>query len=108
MQKLQPPRCPTWCEVLVPHTVHSADLDTFDGRGVTVAVELRQDGDAPAVVRVFVAETGVDYGEDYPHADLTVEAAVLLGRAATGLGTPTVFDFAAALSRGRVLAGGGR
>jgi hypothetical protein len=109
MGNLQPLRCPVpWCDDRVAHTAHSRDLDTFEGNGFTVAVELSQIGTRPAQVRVFGFEDGVDYGEQYPHIVLPVIVAAQIGQFVTALGTPAAFDFAAALARGLALIAQGR
>lgn len=89
-----------WCQGNHPGSpgTHTGNLDSFQVADATVTAALRQEADAPAVVRVLVEVQG-----RARHLDVAVETAAALGHIITALGTPTVFDFAAALTRAATL-----
>lgn len=105
MGNVPSPRCPAWCTArhATNPDLHTAVLDSFQGDEEIVTAALYQLGDAAPVLRLLVEEAGqVDFIE------LPSKTAASLGDIVRILGTPTVFDFAAALTRGAALLGTGK
>lgn len=110
MPTVQRPPCPIpWCtsDTTDPlghaHTEHAVRLATFERAEVLVDVELHQDGAGAPRVRVYVY---TEQMEKLTFTGIPADAADELGRVIAALGTPMVFDFAAALTRAASLIAG--